>query len=131
MRRAAAGLALTALALAAAGSGAHHSFPTYYFEAQTVRISGELVEFDFRAPHAWVKIKGRDDAGVEQTFAAEWSNPNRLARDGVTRDTLKIGDQLVIAGSPGRIAEEHRLHLKAIQRPADGWEWPEQRHRRR
>ena len=120
---------LVMLVAAARVLPAHHSFAAYYFEQQMVSVTGELTEFDYRAPHVWVKIKGRDASGMEQVFAAEWSNPNRLARDGVTKTTLNIGDVLIIAGSPGRNPEEHRLHLKAIQRPADGWEWPE--HRRR
>ena len=108
---------------------AHHSFASYYFESQMVSVTGELIEFDYRAPHAWVRIKVRDESGAEQIDSAEWSNPNRLARDGVTRDTLRIGDRLIIAGSPGRQPEERRIHLKAVQRVSDGWEWPE--HRRR
>jgi hypothetical protein len=114
----------------AATVGGHHSFPSYYFEEQMVTITGELVEFDYRAPHAWVKVKTRDDSGAEEVYAAEWSNPSRLARDGVTKTTLKVGDQVIVAGSPGRVAAERRLHLKAIQRVADGWEWPQDRRRR-
>jgi hypothetical protein len=108
---------------------AHHSFASYYFEDQMTSVTGELVEFDFRAPHAWVRIKVRDESGQTQIVAAEWSNPNRLARDGITKTTLNIGDVLIVAGSPGRNPDEHRLHLKAVQRPADGWEWPERRRR--
>ena len=108
---------------------AHHSFPSYYFEEQMVRIQGELIEFDYRAPHAWVKVLTRDASGTEQVISAEWSNPNRLARDGVTKTTLNIGDVVVVAGSPGRNPDEHRIHLKAIQRLADGWEWPQNRRR--
>jgi hypothetical protein len=108
---------------------AHHSFAAHYFEQQMVTVTGAIVEFDYRTPHAWVKINGRDETGQNQVFSAEWSNPNRLARDGVNKTTLKIGDVVVIAGSPGRNPDDHRLHLKAIQRPDDGWEWPE--HRRR
>ena len=108
-----------------AGSAAvlqgHHSFPAYYVEERMITVTGELVEFDYRAPHAWVKIRARDETGVERVFAAEWSNPSRLARDGVTKTTLSIGDQVIVAGSPGRNPEEYRLHLKAIQRVADGW----------
>ena len=120
------------LALLVSGTtlAAHHSFPSYYFEEQMVTITGELVEFDYRAPHAWVKVRARDDRGVERVYAAEWSNPSRLARDGVTKTTLNIGDQLIVAGSPGRTPDEYRLHLKAIQRVADGWEWPQDRRRR-
>ena len=108
---------------------AHHSFPSYYFEEQMVTVRGELIEFDYRAPHAWVKVRTRDEAGKEQVVSAEWSNPNRLARDGVTKTTLNIGDVVIVAGSPGRNPDEHRVHLKAIQRVADGWEWPQDRRR--
>ena len=125
------GLALAIAAACVSIDVAHHSFATSYNEGETVRLTGELVEFDYRAPHAWVKIKVHDSDGREQIYAAEWSNPNRLAHDGVTRDTFTIGDRVIIAGSPGRVAAEHRLHLKAIQRIADGWEWPQDRHRRR
>jgi len=123
--------AIVTLLLLAASSGVlgHHSFPSYYFEEQMVTIRGELIEFDYRAPHAWVRVRTRDEQGAEQVFAAEWSNPNRLARDGITKTTLRIGDQVVVAGSPGRNPEERRLHLKAIQRTSDGWEWPQGRRR--
>ena len=113
-----------------AAASAHHSFPSYYFEQQSVTIRGELVEFDYRAPHAWVKVKVRDDGGEERVYAAEWSNPSRLARDGVTKTSLNIGDVVIVAGSPGRNPEERLIHLKAIQRVTDGWEWPQDRRRR-
>jgi hypothetical protein len=122
---------IVALVLLAGGHAVagHHSFPSYYFEEQMVTIRGELIEFDYRAPHAWVKVRTRDDRGKTEVFAAEWSNPNRLARDGVTKTTLTIGEQVIVSGSPGRNPDERRLHLKAIQRVSDGWEWPQ--HRRR
>jgi hypothetical protein len=56
-------------------------------------------------------------------YSAEWANPNRLSRDGITKETLKAGDRLIITGSPGRNASENRIHLKRIERPADGWNW--------
>ena len=46
-----------------------------------------------------------------------------VRRDGVGRDTLKAGDRVIVTGSPGRTASEYKMHLKRIQRPADGWEW--------
>ncbi len=117
---------LTALGVAlsvAAGAGAHHSFPAYYFEEQSVTIEGAVVEFDYRAPHAWLHVLAPDADGQSQRFSAEWANPQRLARDGVTADRLKPGDVVRITGSPGRTASERKIHLKRIERPADGWVW--------
>ena len=116
------GIALVAL-FAAAGANAHHSFPAYYFEDQTVTIEGTVVEFDYRAPHAWLHVLAADTDGQMQRFSAEWANPQRLGRDGVTADRLKPGDVVRITGSPGRTASERKLHLKHIERPADGWTW--------
>ena len=117
---------LTALGVAlvvAAGADAHHSFPTYYFEDQTVTIEGAVVAFDYRAPHAWVHVLVPDTDGQTQPFSAEWANPQRLARDGVTADRIKPGDVVRITGSPGRTPSEQKIHLKRIERPADGWVW--------
>ena len=101
----------------------HHSFAAYYFEEQSVTVRGTLVEFEYRAPHAWVHLSVTDDRGATQQYSAEWSNPNRLSRDGVTKETLRAGDVVIITGAPGRNAAENRIHLKRIERPADGWNW--------
>ena len=101
----------------------HHSFAAHYFEEQFVTVKGTLVEFQYVTPHAWVHVSVSDDGGNTRRYAAEWSNPNRLTRDGVTKETLKAGDYVIVTGSPGRNAEENRIHLKGIERPADGWRW--------
>lgn len=116
-----------ALVVAHAAAGvavsAHHSFPAHYFEDQSVTIEGDLVQFDYTNPHAWVHVMAKDQEGATQRFSAEWGNPTRLGQRGVTKETLKPGDRVIITGSPGRNASEHRIHLKSIVRPADGWKW--------
>lgn len=102
---------------------AHHSFSSYYFEEQSVTISGEVQEFLYRSPHAIVMVNAPDAEGRTRTYAAEFASPNRLAREGVTKDTLKPGDMVVVTGSPGRTASDYKIHLKQIQRAADGWSW--------
>ena len=117
---------LLAAALAAAFPSlvaGHHSFAAVYFEDQSVTIEGTIAEFAYRSPHAWVYVDVTDSKGVVTRIGAEWANPNRLTRDGITVDTLKPGDRVVITGSPGRKASENRMHLKRIERPADGWQW--------
>jgi hypothetical protein len=101
----------------------HHAFAAYYLEDQTVSIEGDLVEFEYRNPHAWVHVDSRDNFGRMQKVSAEWANPGRLSQQGITRDTLKPGDRLIVTGSPARNPSEYRMHLKKIERPADGWTW--------
>jgi hypothetical protein len=105
----------------------HHSFAAYYFEEQSVTIEGKLVAFEYKSPHAWIYLSVTDASGGVQQYSAEWANPNRLSRDGITKDTLKAGDYVIVTGSPGRNAGENKIHLKKIERPVDGWKWGRQR----
>jgi hypothetical protein len=114
------------LGVTAAASG-HHSFAAYYFEDQSIEIQGEIVEVHFKAPHTWVHVNTRDSSSSEKRYAAEWANPSRLERDGMTKDTLKVADVVRIWGSPSRDPNDGRIHLKRIVRPSDGWEWRSQR----
>ena len=117
---------------------AHHadgdddcSFAAHYFEEQTVSIEGELLEFEYRSPHAWVHVMVKDDDGEMRRYGAEWAGPSRLQQRSVNADTLKPGEHLVVTGSPGRTPGEYKVHLKRIVRPADGWKWSGGRGERR
>jgi hypothetical protein len=117
-------LTLAVLAGAVAAVSAHHSFAADYFEEQKVTIEGDVVSFELVNPHSWLRIAARDENGVTQKFSAEWSNPARLKQAGFTPQSFKIGDHLILTGSPAHNPDEHRIHLRTIQRPSDGWKWP-------
>jgi Family of unknown function (DUF6152) len=102
---------------------AHHSFAATYFEDQKITIQGKLVQFLYRNPHSFVHVEAPDDKGVMQTWAVEWGAGGQLSRDGVTRETLKPGDVVVITGNPGRNPDDHRIRMQSITRPSDGWSW--------
>ena len=115
-------LALVSLT-AGATLRAHHSFNSYYFENQILSFSGQISEFQYVSPHAWVLFTSVGKDGVERSYAAEWASPARLGRANIERDTLKPGDVIVMTASPSREPGSNKLHLKSIQRPADGWRW--------
>jgi hypothetical protein len=116
-------LALALAMSAVLGTAAHHSFAPYYFEEQSVTIEGVLVSVELKAPHAFIYLVARDKSGVEQRYSGEWASPVRLERNGITKDTLNVGDRLVVTGSPGRVETEYRIHVKRLERPADGLRW--------
>jgi len=101
----------------------HHSFATFYLEDQSVSVEGSVVELEYRNPHAWVHFMAPDKDGRIQKVSAEWAGTSRLSQQGVTKDTLKPGDRVIITGSPSRDASEYKMHLKRIERPSDGWKW--------
>jgi Family of unknown function (DUF6152) len=115
-------LALVATAtLLTATAYAHHSFAATYIVDKEVKIEGDLVQFMFRNPHSFVHVMAPDDKGQMQRFAVEWAAAGQLT--GITRDTLKYGDHVIITGNPGRTAADHRLRMRSIFRPKDGFRW--------
>ena len=116
-------VALSGTLLLSQPVGGHHSFAKFYLEDDMIEVEGTVVEFQYRAPHAWVHIQGEDAFGKAQTYAAEWANPTRLERDGINKNTLKAGDYVRIWASPNRNPGDNRIHLKGIERPRDKWQW--------
>jgi hypothetical protein len=103
---------------------AHHSFAATYFEDKTTKIEGELVQFLYRNPHSFVHVEVKEKDGSVTRWAIEWGAGGQLGRQGVSRDTLKAGDHVIVTGNPGRTAEDHRLRMVSISRPSDGFKWP-------
>lgn len=115
-------LTLALMAVAVPGR-AHHSFAATYDESKTVKIEGRLVQFLFRNPHSFVHVMAPDGSGQEQRWAVEWGGAGQLAGQGVTRETLKPGDVVVISGNPGRNPAEHRIRMVTLRRSSDGFGW--------
>jgi Family of unknown function (DUF6152) len=118
-------LIAAAMLISISGSqlSAHHSFAATYFEDKQEKVEGELVQFLFRNPHSFVHLEVKDANGQLVRYAVEWGGGGQLGRQGVTRDTLKVGDHVIIIGNPGRNPEDHRLRMIRLQRPADGSTW--------
>ena len=115
-------VSLFALAVAAP-SYAHHSFAATYREKDSVTIEGELVQLDFRNPHSFVHVDVKEKDGTKVRYAVEWGGVGQLGQQGVTRETLKVGDHVVITGAPGRNPADHRVRMVTLKRPADGFAW--------
>jgi hypothetical protein len=102
---------------------AHHSFAATYQEDKTSQIQGKLVQFTFRNPHSFLQLDSKDEDGKLVRWTVEWSGAGQLGDQGITRDSLRPGDDLVITGNPGRNVEDHRMRMKSMQRTSDGLKW--------
>jgi hypothetical protein len=109
--------------LASLPATAHHSFTATYSEDKMETVEGDLVQFVFRNPHSFVHIDGKTESGEVVRYAIEWAATAQLNREGVTHETLRPGDHLVVTGNPGRNPEDHRLRMRTLTRPSDGWKW--------
>jgi hypothetical protein len=110
--------------LAAATSAiAHHSYGATYDMNKEVKLEGKLVQFVYRNPHSFVTLQAPDASGAQQRWAVEWSGTGQLGGQGVTRESLRAGDQIVIVGRPSRVTGEYRLLMVSLKRPSDGFSW--------
>ena len=110
-------------------ASAHHSFAgTYLEDAPPVKAEGTLKEFLLRNPHSFVIVaddKLKDDKGEPIRWSIEWGAAGQLAQQGLNGQSLKVGDHVIVMGSPGRNANDHRLRLRSIDRPSDGFHYPQ------
>lgn len=114
---------MAALLLAGSAAYAHHSFAATYDTGKQVKLEGKLVQFVYRNPHSFVSIQAPDQNGEQQRWAIEWGGSGQLALAGVTRETLKVGDEVVILGHPSRVPGEYRAMMVNLKRPSDGFTW--------
>jgi hypothetical protein len=110
------------LMIATAPIAAHHRYDAY-LESREITIEGDVLQWEYREPHSFVHVVAHRGRGSEERWIAEWRGAAHLRRQGVTLGTLKPGQRVILTGSPGRIAADNRLRLRAIVRPEDGWRW--------
>jgi len=102
---------------------AHHSFAATYNVNAEITLDGELVGFTFRNPHSFVQVEAPDEHGDIQRWSIEWSAAGNLAQQGVERQTLRVGDKVVVTGRPSRTPGEYRVQMLTLERPSDGFSW--------
>jgi uncharacterized protein DUF6152 len=102
---------------------AHHSFAVFYIEADTVEIEGDVVEFQYKNPHSWIFVQGREGFGETKIYAAEWTSTSQLERLGIDKKFFHVGDGVHIWVSPNKNPSDNRVRLKRIERRSDGWKW--------
>ena len=121
MRRSFLALALTIVAMAAVG--AHHSYGATYDVSKEVKLEGKVMQFILRNPHSYVQIQAPDEKGVSQRWSVEWSGTTALGNQGVTQQSLRVGDEIVITARPSRVPGEPRALMVNLKRKSDGFTW--------
>jgi hypothetical protein len=93
-------LAIIGVAVVAAGGPvlAHHAFSAEFDANAAVKLQGSVTRVEWINPHAWIHIEVKKPDGSVEKWAIEGGTPNTLHRRGVTRDSLKIGTELVVLG---------------------------------
>ena len=96
-RRAVAGVGV-ALLLAASPVVAHHAFSAEFDINKPFKFRGMLTKWEMINPHSWFHFDVKGDDGSVAEWMIEGGSPNQLIKNGVTKNTLAIGTELVIEG---------------------------------
>ena len=116
-------LAAAVVAASIAAVKAHHSIARIYDSSRRVTVAGVVEEFQLVNPHPLLLMTVERGGQVER-WRLEMDNRRELVEIGVTANTFRPGDRLVVSGSAGR-TQPQNLYVLRLDRPADGF-WYEQ-----
>jgi hypothetical protein len=81
---------------------AHHSGALFYGQDMPITLTGTVIRFNFRNPHAIVELEVTDDKGEKKRWTAETAAPSALRRRGWSQDSLKAGETVTLDGFAAR-----------------------------
>lgn len=98
MRQKLAVLLVGAGLLAPAGLWAHHAFAAEFDAKKPIHLRGTVSKMEWINPHAWMHINVKNPDGTVSEWMIEAGTPNTLFRRGFTKDSLKVGTEVIVDG---------------------------------
>lgn len=78
---------------------AHHAFSAEFDANKPVRFTDATVtRVQLINPHSWIHVDVKTPDGKIENWAIEAGSPNILMRRGITKDTVKAGQKIVVEG---------------------------------
>jgi hypothetical protein len=100
MRRSATALVLiTVFVLFGTVALAHHGRAGYAEKQSTVK--GTVTTVEWKNPHVYINFDVKDDKGTVSHWVGELSSPSTMLAAGMSRTTLKPGDEIIVKGKGG------------------------------
>ena len=96
---------------------AHHAFGGEFDANRPVLLKGPIVKVEWVNPHAWIHMQVKKPDGTTEVWMVEGGSPNSLLRQGITRDSLPIGTEIVVDGYQARDHSLKRANGRNITYP--------------
>jgi hypothetical protein len=85
--------------LGAASAAAHHAFDTEFDAKKPVTLKGVVTKVEWTNPHVWFYLNVKNEkTGAVENWGFEMGGPNGLQREGWSRNTIRIGEELIVDG---------------------------------
>jgi hypothetical protein len=96
---------------------AHHAFAAEFDEKKPVKfLDATVTKVMLINPHSWIYVDVKQADGSVENWAVEAGSPNILLRRGITKDTLKAGDKIVVDGYQAKDGS-HRANGRDLTLP--------------
>src|ERR1041384_5925203 len=87
--------------LATPGVIAHHSFAAEFDASKPLTLKGIVTKIEWANPHTYFYMDVTEGDKVTN-WGMEMGSPNGLMRQGWTRNTLHVGDEVTVEGSQAK-----------------------------
>ena len=94
--------AAVGLLLATPSTSAHHSFAAEFDANKPLNIKGIVTKIEWANPHTYFYMDATSPDGKVVNWGMEMGSPNGLMRQGWTRNTLHVGDEVIVEGSQAK-----------------------------
>ncbi len=96
---------------------AHHAFAAEFDEKKPIKfVDATVTRVMLINPHSWIYVDVKQPDGTVENWAIEAGSPNILLRRGITKDTLKVGQKIVVDGYQSKDGS-HRANGRDLKLP--------------
>jgi hypothetical protein len=114
------GSSISALALLGIASSAAAHHPPRFDHCKLYTIEGDVQRVDWGNPHVRLSVKTSDGA----TYDLTWRSIQQLTLAGVQKESVKVGDHVMVTGSKQSDDGDHvSLLLTELHKGSDGVQW--------
>jgi hypothetical protein len=95
-------LVAAAMLLAGAPAYSHHAFSGEFDSSKPITLEGVVTRIDWENPHVYFYLDVAAPDGTAVNWKCETRGPKGLESRGWKRDSLKLGDKVIVQGSLAR-----------------------------
>ena len=93
---------------------AHHNASSKYDMNKPITVTGQVTKVEWMNPHIYFYIDVTDESGNVINYAIENGSVAGFFRRGVSRDSLKNGDTIVVSGFLARLPGLSHINGRSV-----------------